>query len=98
MGDYVLSNAAAADLDEIYVYSHRSFGEARADAYYADLSDCLRMLVGNPRLGRPAGTRHQELMRHAHAGHVIYYLMENGGIFVVRVLHHSMDSQRHMDS
>jgi toxin ParE1/3/4 len=32
MGDYVLSNAADADLAEIYVYSHRSFGEAQADA------------------------------------------------------------------
>lgn len=98
MGDYVLSNAAAADLDEIYVYSHRSFGEAQADAYYGDLSGCLRMLADNPRLGRPAGTRHQELLRHAHAGHVIYYLIENPGIFVVRVLHHSMDSERHIES
>jgi len=98
MGDYVLSNAAGADLAEIYVYSYRSFGEAQADAYYGDLSGCLRMLADNPRLGRPAGTRHQELLRHAHAGHVIYYLIEDAGIFVVRVLHHSMDSERHIDS
>ena len=98
MGDYVLSNAADADLAEIYVYSYRSFGEAQADAYYGDLSGCLRMLAENPRLGRPAGTRHQGLMRHAHAGHVIFYLIENTGIFIVRVLHHSMDSERHIES
>jgi len=66
MGDYVLSNAADTDLAEIYVYSHRSFGEAQADTYYSDLSGCLRMLADNPRLGRSAGTRHQDLLRHVH--------------------------------
>jgi plasmid stabilization system protein ParE len=28
MADYVLSNKADADLDDIYVYSYRTFGEA----------------------------------------------------------------------
>jgi toxin ParE1/3/4 len=56
------------------------------------------MLADNPRLGRPAGIRHQDLLPHAHAGHVIYYLIENPGIFAVRVLHHSMDSERHIES
>ncbi|OAN64791.1 type II toxin-antitoxin system RelE/ParE family toxin [Magnetospirillum moscoviense] len=98
MGDYVLSNAADGDLAEIYVYSHRSFGEAQADAYYLELSGCLRMLADNPRLGRPSGLPRQGLLRHAHAGHVIYYLIEDPGIFVVRVLHHSMDSERHIVS
>jgi toxin ParE1/3/4 len=98
MGNYVLSNAADADLAEIYVYSYRSFGEAQADTYYLGLSGCLRMLADNPRLGRLAGIRHQGLLRHAHAEHVIYYLIEDFGIFVIRVLHHSMDSERHIDS
>jgi toxin ParE1/3/4 len=98
MADYVLSKAADGDLAEIYTYSYRSFGEARADAYYLDLSGCLRMLADNPRLGRPAGLSRQGLLRHAHAAHVIYYLIEDPGIFVVRVLHHSMDSERHIES
>jgi toxin ParE1/3/4 len=98
MADYVLSNAADGDLAEIYVYSYRSFGEAQADAYYLDLSGCLRMLADNPRLGRPSGLSRQGLLRHAHAAHVIYYLIEDPGIFVVRVLHHSMDSERHIES
>jgi toxin ParE1/3/4 len=98
MADYVLSNAADGDLAEIYSYSVQCFGEAQADSYYLGLSRCLDMLADNPRLGRPAGLSRREMLRHSHAGHVIYYQVESPGIFVVRVLHHSMDSDRHMES
>ncbi|MBM3952624.1 MAG: type II toxin-antitoxin system RelE/ParE family toxin [Rhodospirillales bacterium] len=97
MADYVLSNKADADLDDIYVFSYRTFGEAEADAYFLGLSDCLRMLAENPRLGRPVDDIQPGLLRHDHGHHIVFYMIEGGGIFVVRILHHAMNVERHVD-
>jgi len=96
MADYVLSNKADADLDDIYVYSYRTFGEAKADAYLQSLSDCLRSLADNPGLGRQVAEIEPGLFRHRHARHTVYYLTEDAGIFIVRVLHEAMDAPRHI--
>ena len=96
MADYVLSNKADADLAGIYDYSFRSFGEAKADAYFLSLSDCLRTLADNPRLGHAADDLHPGLLCHRHARHRIYYLIEAPGIFVVHILHDAMDAPRHL--
>jgi toxin ParE1/3/4 len=97
MADYVLSNKAEADLDEIYVYSYRSFGEAQADAYFLGLSACLQSLADNPGLGRAADHLHAGIYCHRHARHMIYYVIERPGVFVVRVLHEAMDAPRHLN-
>jgi plasmid stabilization system protein ParE len=52
--DTVVSNAADGDLGEIYEYSFRTFGEAKADAYFLSLRHCLQALADDPRLGRSA--------------------------------------------
>lgn len=97
MPDYVLSNAADSDLTEIYLYSYRTFGEAKADAYFLSLRDCLQMLAGDPRLGRSAASIRPGLFYRRHARHMIFYVVEDPGIFVVRVLHETMDAPRHLD-
>lgn len=96
MADYALSNAAEVDLDGIYVYSFETFGEARADAYFLSLRDCLQTLAGKPHMGRFSDALHAGLFSHHHARHVVYYLVEDGGIFVVRILHDAMDAPRHV--
>ena len=98
MADYVLSNAAGADLDDIYVYSFETFGEARADAYFISLRDALKALAEKPLMGRNADALHTGLLSHHYARHVVYYLIEDGGIFVVRVLHDAMDAPRHLST
>ncbi|MCH7936905.1 MAG: type II toxin-antitoxin system RelE/ParE family toxin [Proteobacteria bacterium] len=95
MAEYILSNKADADLGDIYTYSWRTFGEARADTYFLELRDCLEMLAGSPRLGHAADLILPGLRRHTHASHVVFYTIEENAIFVVRVLHRSMDSERH---
>ena len=97
MADYVLSNKADGDLTEIYLYSHRTFGEAKADAYFLSLCDCLQALADNPRLGRSAGVIRPGLFCHPHGRHIVFYMVEETGILVVRVLHDSMDIPRHVE-
>ena len=71
MADYVLSKKADDDLTDIYLYTHRTFGEAKADSYFLSLCDCLQVLAENPRLGRSAGTIRQGLLCHRHARHIV---------------------------
>ncbi len=96
MADYVLSNRAERDLTEIYNYSHRTFGEARADAYFLSLRDSLQILTENPRLGFSVDYLWSGLLCHRHGRHIVFYMAEDRDIFVVRVLHDAMDIPRHV--
>lgn len=97
MADYVLSNKADDDLGGIYLYSHRTFGEAKADAYFLSLRDCLQALAESPELGRPVPQLHAGLLCFRHARHIVFYMKDPQGIFVVRVLHDAMDFIRHLE-
>jgi len=96
VADYVLSNKADGDLTDIYLYSYRTFGEAKADEYFLGLSDRLQNLADNPRLGRPVHFR-PDLSCYRHGRHVIFYTIEDSDIFVVRILHDAIDFSRHVD-
>lgn len=47
--------------------------------------------------GASADDTQPGLFRREHGRHVIFYAVQSGGIFVVRVLHQSMDAERHVD-
>ena len=96
MADYTLSQAADADLVEIYTYSFQSFGEAKADAYLQSLEESFQHLADQPKLGRPMGHIRKGYFRYEHASHSIFYKVKNKGVFIVRVLHPAMDSERHI--
>jgi toxin ParE1/3/4 len=97
VADYVLSNKADSDLAEIYLYSYRTFGVAKADAYFLSLRDCLQTLADNPHLGRPATHLRPGLFWYRHARHMIFYMTESTGVFIARILHDAMDVPRHID-
>jgi toxin ParE1/3/4 len=96
MADYVLSNKADADLDGIYVFSYRTFGEAKADAYFLRLSECLNKLASHPERGRSIDTIWPGLLYEHCARHVIFYTTEAKSIFIVRILHDAMEASRHI--
>jgi plasmid stabilization system protein ParE len=43
-----LSQAADRDLNDIYIYSYREFGEAKAEAYLHALEQCFEQLAVFP--------------------------------------------------
>jgi len=53
MAKYELSEAADRDLNSIYIYSYREFGESKAGAYLASLEECFERLAEFPDIGRP---------------------------------------------
>ena len=96
MAKYELSEAADSDLNDIYIYSYREFGERKADAYFRSLEGCFKRLAEFPGLGRPIGHIRPGYFRFPHASHTVYFVKVPGGIRIVRVLHQRMDPERHI--
>jgi len=96
MSGYVLSPRAQADLDEIWDYSAKHWGENRAERYIRELWQAIGLIVGDPRRGRSCEEVRAGYYRYAVGSHVLFYRLVPGGIDIVRVLHQRMDFQRHL--
>ncbi len=95
MAKYRLSRRAAADVDEIADYSIKQFGIKQARRYRDGLETCFQTLAENPRLGRSAEQLAPSLRRFEHQSHIVFYIPEDWGVLIVRVLHEKMDVPRH---
>jgi toxin ParE1/3/4 len=84
---YRISDRAAHDLFEIYLYGIEQFGLMQAERYKESLHHCFQLLAGNPRMGRTSNTIREGLRRHEHGSHVIFYRLEVDHILIVAVLH-----------
>jgi toxin ParE1/3/4 len=96
MADYELSVAAAADLEDVFVYTIQTFGIAQAERYRSTLETALQRVANDPRLGRPVEGRTQVFRQYNCESHGIFYVIEGDAIFVVRILHLAMDFTRHL--
>lgn len=96
MGEIRLTARAEADLAGIADYTIETFGIEQARRYRDDLEGCFRTIAENPRLGRSAEALAAGLRRVEHRSHVVFYLVDESGILIVRVLHSSMDAGRHV--
>ncbi|WP_086931629.1 type II toxin-antitoxin system RelE/ParE family toxin [Agarilytica rhodophyticola] len=92
---YKLRPLALQDTDNIYLYSVSEFGAVVGEKYYNDIFDAFELLSTRPELGK----NHQaaaNLKSFPCRSHVIFYRIVAGGIVVSRVLHKSMDVERHI--
>jgi toxin ParE1/3/4 len=93
---YKLSRQADQDLEYILDYTVVNFGVDQAIRYYESLRNCLTVLDEQPGMGRAVEDIRGDYCRFEHRRHVIFYRLQEGGIFVVRVLHVQMDPARHL--
>jgi toxin ParE1/3/4 len=102
-----LAAAAQADFRDILRWTTLQFGKAQARVYEAALSDAIDALIVGPDAKgvRKRGDLHPGLFmlhvtRNKHKGrHVILFRVDEqktGTIEVLRILHDSMDLQRHL--
>lgn len=96
MAHYRLTRKADNDLASHYEYGILSFGLTKAQDYLTGLYERFEMLAQNPTLGRGADDLVSGLMRSAYGSHVIFYLPDDNGILIVRVLRQEMDFHRHL--
>lgn len=93
----VVSERAAADLREIWLYSFRNWGEALADRYLDELDTGLRGCGARPERGRRRDEIRPGYCSVHIRKHVAFYTFTPAAVLVQRVLHGSMDPDRHLD-
>ena len=96
MAEYQLSRKAKSGLRSIADFTIQRFGIRQARKYRDLLSVHFGALARNPMLGREVGWLVSGLHRSEIGSHVVFYRVEESRIFVVRILHESMDALRHL--
>jgi len=95
MAAYRLTRRADDDLDAIYEYTTVNFGLEQAQSYISGLHVRFEELATHPVLGRNAEPLAPGLRRYPYRSHVVFYVPEDQGVLIVRVLHESMEPRRH---
>ncbi|MDP6344197.1 MAG: type II toxin-antitoxin system RelE/ParE family toxin [Alphaproteobacteria bacterium] len=90
MPEVLVTPAAEADLDDIWLYIAKD-SPATADRFVDDISDRFRILAEHPMMGVDcaaimAGLRYFPVQRY-----LIFYSRIEGGVLIERVLHGARD-------
>lgn len=85
------SPRAERDLEDIWLYTDQRWGQGQADRYTDEISQaCLAIAKGHCLPRRAIGF--EPYFKLSVGKHVVYFVHEDEGNFVVRVLHQSMDT------
>ena len=96
MAEFRLRPKARSDIDAIWDYTVQTWGVQQARSYIAGLRDVCTQLADNPELGKCRDELHKGLRVYPSGKHVVFYITMDKGIDVVRILHGSMDTRRHL--
>ena len=84
------------DIDGIHEYTIANFGVTQAQRYLNGMHERFEDLARQPLLGRVAAQLAPNLRRYEYRSHLVFYVAEQKGVLIVRVLHQSMDVRRHI--
>lgn len=93
----VVSERAEADLRDIWLFSFKTWGEAQADRYLDELDAGLRECAAEPERGRRRDEVRPGYWSLLVRRHVAFYTFTTDEVLLQRVLHGSMDPDRHLD-
>ena len=91
MTSFGVSRAARADLKNIAAYTQKTWGSEQRRTYIKGLDTTFHFLAENPLSGVACDYIQEGLRKHLHQHHTIFYDSSDDAIFIVRVLHKSMD-------
>jgi len=89
--DYILSESADKDLEDIFDYTEVQFGFDQAEKYLIEIENVFQNLVKNPESGRKRDEIKEGLYSFPKDNHIIFYRNLDSQIRIVRVLHGSRD-------
>ncbi len=92
MADYTLSKEAVEDMRGIARYTVKTFGKQQAEIYRDGFRDCFLNISQNPRIGRVYDHIRLGLRRFEHQSHSVYYMLQDDGPLIVRVLHNRQEA------
>lgn len=83
--------AASVDIRGIARYTRAIWGDEQAAAYVSTLRDQIKSLLEFPLRFPEFGPRYKDLRKMGCGNHMVFYLVGDDVIEVVRVLHEAMD-------
>lgn len=94
MSNYIISQEAQRELENIFLNTLEEWGEAQADMYLDDLYRIINMLGDNPNLGRLRHEIREGYRSFPQGSHIIFFAEHNTKIAILRVLHSSRDTEK----
>ena len=95
MSGVTYTPAAIADINDIWDYTAGRWGADRAERYTDDIQDACDGLAVGRKQGCPVDVR-DGYLKYTVGRHSVFFVRAAGGITVIRVLHQSMDPERHL--
>lgn len=89
--NYILSEAADKDLEDIFDYTLNHFGFDQAEKYLLAIEEVFQILILYPESGKTRNEIKKGLYSFTKDKHVIFYRILENRIYIVRVLHGSRD-------
>jgi toxin ParE1/3/4 len=93
---YRLSRAARKDIDAIWTYSATRWNEDQAEAYVGEIRNALRRLNEGSAHPRDWSHLREGYFSYLVGSHLLLIRRRINGYEVVRILHQSMDVDRHL--
>ncbi len=95
MNGIIISQEAASDLENIWLYTLEKWSQQQADKYHRQLIEAIKQLALNPYLGKDVGYILKGYYRLKAQSHLIFYKIDDIGnnIMIIRILHEQMDVQ-----
>ncbi len=96
MKTFALSTKAKSDFKKLAQYTQKRWGIGKRNQYIKQLDKCFHQLAQNPKLGVICDTIEKGYCKFPQGSHMIYYQNKsNNTIFILRILHKSMDVNLH---
>ena len=96
MAGYTLSPAAQADLESIWDYTAAHWGETQAEVYTRGIQAACEALGNGTLVSRSADDIRAGYRKAAVGSHVMFFRMQADRVEIIRILHQSMDVERHL--
>jgi len=89
--EYELSRLAQKDLNSIWDYTAEQWSPNQANKYYKYIFSEINKICSNPEIGKSIKDVKDNHRIKAVKSHLVIYKIENGKIFIDRILHQRMD-------
>lgn len=96
MQKYDFTDKAEQDLEKIVNYTLKHWGKKQVKDYIDALEEAAQMLADNPDIGLNRDTLSKGLLSFPLLSHNLYYVKTSSSITIIRILHTSMDSAKHL--
>jgi toxin ParE1/3/4 len=93
MKNYKLTKQADQDIEDILFYTKQNWGDIQMEKYAKQIFDTIDYICNYPEIGSSVSYISQSTRKTFVGTHIIFYQLKFENIWILRILHTSMDIQ-----